>query len=154
MAVGIFIAGDRYVCGDCGEQPTQRQRRRKNQANDRFPARRSTPAGFPLQGRAICSAIGFTGLARRKDRSMPRKGITGHDEWVITQALATALVALEQLPANIQPRPHMEDLRKLLTAGCQPGTENLHLAQAKCRLFPDKDPLAVYQEYGVEGGRD
>jgi hypothetical protein len=25
---------------------------------------------------------------------MPRKGITGHDEWVITEALATALVAL------------------------------------------------------------
>src|SRR5258706_75505 len=29
---------------------------------------------------------------------MPRKGITGHDEWVVTEALATALVALEQLP--------------------------------------------------------
>jgi hypothetical protein len=29
---------------------------------------------------------------------MPRKGITGHDGWVITEALATALVALEQLP--------------------------------------------------------
>jgi hypothetical protein len=25
---------------------------------------------------------------------MPRKGITGHDEWVITEALATALIAL------------------------------------------------------------
>src|SRR5260370_42140937 len=29
---------------------------------------------------------------------MPKKGITGHDEWVVTEALATALVALEQLP--------------------------------------------------------
>jgi hypothetical protein len=85
---------------------------------------------------------------------MPRKGITGHDEWVITQALATALVALEQLPPRIQPRRHMEDLRKLLVAGCQPGTSNLHLAQAKCTLFPDKDPLAVYQEYGIEGGQE
>jgi hypothetical protein len=85
---------------------------------------------------------------------MPRKGITGHDEWVITQALATALVALEQLPPKIQPKPHMEDLKKLLIAGCQPGAEKLHLAQAKCRLFPDKDPLTVYQEYGLEGGRE
>jgi len=68
---------------------------------------------------------------------MPRKGITGHDEWVMTEALATALIALEQLPAKHQPRPHMDDIRKLLTAGCQPGTVNLHLAQAKCRLFPD-----------------
>ena len=31
---------------------------------------------------------------------MPKKGITGHDEWVVTEALATALVALEQLRAD------------------------------------------------------
>ena len=85
---------------------------------------------------------------------MPRKGITGHDEWVLTQALATALVALEQLPPNIQPRPHMEDIRKLLVASCQPGTTNLHLAQAKCRLFPDRDPEAVYREYGIQSGQE
>ena len=67
---------------------------------------------------------------------MAKKGITGHDDWVMTQALATALVALQQLPEKIQPRPHMEDIRKLLIAGCAPGSEGLHLAQAKCRLFP------------------
>ncbi len=50
---------------------------------------------------------------------MPRKGITGHDDWVVTEALATALVALEQLPARHQPRAHMEDVRKLLTARCE-----------------------------------
>jgi len=83
---------------------------------------------------------------------MPKKGITGHDEWVITEALATALVALEQLPAKHQPRLHMEDIRKLLNAGCQPGTTNLHLAQAKCRLFPGSDPAAIYREYGLEDG--
>jgi hypothetical protein len=37
---------------------------------------------------------------------MPRKGITGHDEWVVTEALATAFVALEQLPDKHQPRAH------------------------------------------------
>jgi hypothetical protein len=84
---------------------------------------------------------------------MPRKGITGHDEWVMTEALATALIALEQLPAKHQPRPHMDDIRKLLTAGCQPGTVNLHLAQAKCRLFPDIDPMTIYREYGLEDGQ-
>ena len=31
---------------------------------------------------------------------MAKKGITGHDEWVVTEALATALVALEQLRPN------------------------------------------------------
>lgn len=85
---------------------------------------------------------------------MSKKGVTGHDEWVVTQALATALVALEQLPEKIQPRPHMEDLRKLLIAGCAPGSEGLHLAQAKCRLFPQTDPETIYREYGLEAGRD
>ena len=85
---------------------------------------------------------------------MSKKGITGHDEWVVTQALATALVALEQLPEKIQPLPHMEDLRKLLSAGCAPGSVGLHLAQAKCRLFPETDPDDIYRAYGLEGGRD
>ena len=84
---------------------------------------------------------------------MSKKEITGHDEWVVTEALATALVALEQLPAKHQPQKHMDDIKKLLTAGCQPGTVNLHLAQAKCRLFPRPDPLTIYQEYGLEDGQ-
>jgi hypothetical protein len=84
---------------------------------------------------------------------MSKKGITGHDEWVLTEALATALVAMEQLPAKHQPRAHMEDVKKLLTAGSQPGTVNLHMAQAKCRLFPDVDPLTIYREYGLEDGQ-
>jgi hypothetical protein len=84
---------------------------------------------------------------------MPRKGITGHDEWVITEALATALIALEQLPPKHQPRAQMDDIGKLLAAGCQPGTVNLHLAQAKCRLFPDIDPPIIYREYGLGDGQ-
>ena len=59
---------------------------------------------------------------------MPRKGITGHDGWVITEALATALVALQQLPPKHQPRAHMDDIRKLLAAGSAPASVNLHLA--------------------------
>ena len=47
---------------------------------------------------------------------MPRKGITGHDEWVVTEALATALVALEQLPEKHQPLTHMDEIKKLLDA--------------------------------------
>ena len=82
---------------------------------------------------------------------MPRKGITGHDEWVITEALATALIALEQLPPQHQPR----DIRRLLGAGCEPETVALHLAQAKCRLFPDLDRPTIYREYGIGGdGRE
>ena len=84
---------------------------------------------------------------------MAKKGITGHDEWVVTEALATALVALEQLPPKHQPRTHMDDIKKLLTAGCQPGAMPLHLAQAKCRLFPDLDRATIYSEYGLEDGQ-
>jgi hypothetical protein len=51
---------------------------------------------------------------------MPRKGITGHGEWVITEALATALIALEQLAPQHQPCTHMDDIRKLLGARREP----------------------------------
>ncbi len=84
---------------------------------------------------------------------MPRKGITGHDEWVITEALATALIALEQLPPNHRPDTHMNEIRKLLNARSLPGSLNLHLAQAKCRLFPQRDSLTIYREYGLEDGQ-
>ena len=84
---------------------------------------------------------------------MPKKGITGHDEWVVTEALATALIALEQLEPTQQSRQQMDDIKKLLAANCQPGTLNLHLAQAKCRLFPDLDRPTIYQEYGLEDGQ-
>ena len=84
---------------------------------------------------------------------MPRKGITGHDEWVVTEALATAVIALEQLPPQHQPRVHMDEIRKLLEAASQSGTMNLHLAQAKCRLFPNRDRATIYREYGLEDGQ-
>ena len=84
---------------------------------------------------------------------MPRKGVTGHDEWILTEALATALIALEQLPAKHQPRTHMDEIRKLLTAFSERGAVNLNLAQAKCRLFPDIDRATIYREYGLEDGQ-
>lgn len=82
---------------------------------------------------------------------MSKKGVTGHDAWVVTEALATALVALEQLPPKHQPQAHMADIRKLLAAGREPAAVMLHLAQAKCRLFPDLDRLEIYREYGISG---
>jgi len=67
--------------------------------------------------------------------------------------LATALVALEQLPPQHQPRTHMDDIRKLLAAGCGPEAVPLHLAQAKCRLFPDLDSMTIYRDYGLGDGQ-
>ncbi|MGY4417053.1 ribosomal protein L22 [Bradyrhizobium sp. LB7.1] len=68
---------------------------------------------------------------------------------VLTEALATALVALEQLETKHQPNAHMDDIRKMLSNGKEPAAVSLHLAQAKCRLFPDLDPLEIYREYGI-----
>jgi hypothetical protein len=49
----------------------------------------------------------------------------------------------------------MDDIRKLLGARCEPETVALHLAQAKCRLFPDLDRPTIYREYGIGGdGRE
>src|SRR5205085_2956040 len=107
-------------------------------------------------GSMLTIPTGAAGGSRRRDScdgrplSMSKKGITGHDEWVVTESLATALIALEQLEAKHQPARHMDDIRKLLVAGCQPGTVNLHLAQAKCRLFPGADRASIYREYGLE----
>ena len=81
---------------------------------------------------------------------MSKNGITSHDEWTVTEALATALVALEQLETQHQSQTQMDNIRKLLETGCQPGTLNLHLAQAKCRLFPYVERATIYREYGLE----
>jgi hypothetical protein len=116
----------------------------------------ATDAWTQQHGKLASQSIKKDADIQRQDarkRPMPKKGITGRDEWVVTEALATALVALEQLPRKHQPQAHMEDIRKLLSAGCQPGTVTLHLAQAKCRLFPDIDPLTIYEEYGLGDGQ-
>jgi hypothetical protein len=42
----------------------------------------------------------------------------------------------------------MDDMKRLL-AVAEPSNVSLHLARAKCRLYPDLDPLAVYREYGI-----
>ena len=40
-------------------------------------------------------------------------------------------------------------------ARCESETVPLHLAQAKCRLFPDLDRPTIYREYGIAGdGRE
>lgn len=74
--------------------------------------------------------------------------ITGRDDWIITLALATALIALEQLPEGKRPRRDMDDIKKLLAAG-GPSSVSRHLARAKCTLFPDLDLKDVAREYGL-----
>jgi hypothetical protein len=42
--------------------------------------------------------------------------ITGRDEFIVAEALATALIALEQLPDAGQPTRNMADMKMLLNS--------------------------------------
>jgi hypothetical protein len=80
---------------------------------------------------------------------MPKRGITGHDEWVITEALATALVALEQLPSYIS-----RALIWTISGSSYPlivsRAPSTCIWPKPCRLFPSLDRAAIYREYGLE----
>jgi hypothetical protein len=75
--------------------------------------------------------------------------ITGRDNFILTEALATALVTLERLPDDRQPSSNMEDMKRLL-AHFSPVNVSLALARSKCRLYPDLDPTEVYRSYGID----
>lgn len=75
--------------------------------------------------------------------------ITGRDNFILTEALATALVTLERLPDDRQPSSNMEDMKRLL-AYFSPVNVSLALARAKCRLYPDLDPKEVFRSYGID----
>ena len=74
--------------------------------------------------------------------------IASGEEWIIAEAMATALIALEQLPLTQQPKRNMDDLRRLLAERFSPTNISLHLAQATIRLRPDLDPTLVFAGYG------
>lgn len=74
--------------------------------------------------------------------------VTGRDSHIIADALATALVALEQLPEDRRPEGNIEDMRALL-GHLQPGYTSVLLAQAECRLLAPADPMQVYRKYGL-----
>ena len=75
--------------------------------------------------------------------------IAGRDGLIMSEALALALVALEQLPPEKQPRCNMDDMLRLLAAMDDGPTLSLHLARATRRLRPDLDPIGVYRQYGL-----
>lgn len=76
------------------------------------------------------------------------ESVTGRDDWIMIEALATAVVFLEQLPPKRQPTSNMEDMKAIMAAWFHPSSVSLMLAQAKCRIRPDLDFREVYREYG------
>jgi hypothetical protein len=69
--------------------------------------------------------------------------ITGRDGFIIAEALATALVALEQLPDARQPTRNMADMKMLLNSLYPPPEVSLHLTTARWRFIPSARPLGA-----------
>ena len=67
--------------------------------------------------------------------------ITGRDEFIIAEALATALVALEQLPPLRQPTRNIADMKMLLNNLYPPPDVSIHLTTARWRFLPNLRPL-------------
>lgn len=69
--------------------------------------------------------------------------ITGRDEFIIAEALATALIALEQLPDARQPTRNMGDMKMLLNSLYAPPEVSLHLTVARWRFIPSARPFGA-----------
>ena len=69
--------------------------------------------------------------------------ITGRDEFIIAEALATALVALEQLPPLRQPTRNIADMKTLLNTLYPPSDVSIHLTTARWRFLPGLRPLGA-----------
>ena len=69
--------------------------------------------------------------------------ITGRDEFIIADALATALIALEQLPDARQPTRNMDDMKMLLNSLFSPSEVSLHLTTARWRFIPSARPFGA-----------
>ena len=86
------------------------------------------------------------GSRLRKEAAM-RDGtlgsITGRDELIIAEALATALVALEQLPPDRQPTRNIADMKMLLNSLYPPADVSIHITTARWRFLPDLRPLGA-----------
>lgn len=61
---------------------------------------------------------------------------TERDEFIIAEALATALIALEQLPEARQPTRNMADMKMLLNSLYPAPEVSIHLTTARWRFIP------------------
>jgi hypothetical protein len=67
--------------------------------------------------------------------------ITDRDQLIIVEALATALIALEQLPAARQPTRNMAAMKMLLHSICPASEVSIHLTTARWRFIPSARPF-------------
>jgi hypothetical protein len=77
--------------------------------------------------------------------------LTGRDEFIIDEALATALIALEQLSEARQPTRNMTDMKMLLNSLYPLPEVSLHMTTARWRFIPSARPLGARD--AERGGR-
>ena len=69
--------------------------------------------------------------------------ITERDKFIVAEALATALIAWEQLPDVRQPTRNMDDMKMLLNSLFSPSEVSLHLTTARWRFIPSAQPFGA-----------
>jgi hypothetical protein len=103
----------------------------------------------------VSSGLGFSNREfdfpsesqRERAMSTPKTAslgsVTGRDEFIIGEALATALIALEQLPEVRQPTRNIADMKMLLNSLYSPPEVSLHMTTARWRFIPSSRPLGA-----------
>jgi hypothetical protein len=98
--------------------------------------------GFPT-GNLISRAEANGSIAMSNSTNASLGSVAARDEFIIGEALATALIALEQLPEVRQPTRNMADMKMLLNSLYAPPEVSLHLTTARWRFIPSARPFGA-----------
>jgi hypothetical protein len=104
------------------------------------------PSLFQSGPRMAECRIGVHAMSSSKNANLG--SVTGRDEFIIGEALATALIALERLPEARQPTRNMADMKMLLNSLYAPPEVSLHLTTARWRFIPSSRPFGARDERG------
>jgi hypothetical protein len=86
---------------------------------------------------------GLAEHAMSNSRNASLGSVTGRDQFIIGEALATALIALEQLPETRQPTRNIADMKMLLNSLYSPPEVSLHMTTARWRFIPCGRPFGA-----------
>ena len=71
---------------------------------------------------------------RARLRTLGEGGITGRDDYIIAEALATAITVLSQLPREYRPDSHIDDMHAIFDANSSDKMREMLTQEAERRL--------------------
>jgi hypothetical protein len=71
---------------------------------------------------------------RARLRTLGEGGITGRDDYIVFEALATAITVLAQLPRVYRPDSHIDDMQAIFQARYSDRTREMFTQEAERRL--------------------